>query len=164
MLDTGTVNKVVLVGYLMKDPEFVEMPEGKLKATLTIATKRQWLNENNEVKAFIDWHRVIVYGALAKSLETRAKKRNLVYVEGRTQNRMWKDDKGEARFVNEIIIDTNGRYQTLRVVRETKELNIDKSTDVSLLNEEQREALLIDEIESMLSGGDQISPTEIAVL
>lgn len=152
-LNTGTINKVMLVGYIIKEPELVELNDENVRASFVIATKREWINDQQELKSFYDWHRVVCFGNLAKSIVERAKKRNLSVVEGRIQTRQWKDEKGESRYITEIVIDGNsGKFITLRKVKETTEI-IDKNAEIKQeeLSEEQKEALMIDEIEKMLN-------------
>lgn len=153
-LQTGTINKVFLVGYVMKEVNIVEQ-NGVKKGTFVMVTHRQWVNEQQELKTFVEWHRIVTYGKLAESLIERAKERCLVCVEGRIQTRMY-EINGVTKFIKEIIVDgQSGKYQTLRRVRKSEEI-IDKTKEYKVedLNEEQREALLIDEINSMLLDDD----------
>lgn len=147
---SGTVNKVMLVGYIVKSPVLTELSGGNKKATFTLVTQREWVNDKEELKSITEWHRVICYGKLAESIEKRALERNLVYVEGRIQTRTW-EENGRRNYITEIIIPSGGRFMTIRTVKNTAEV-IGENAEINPeeLNEEQKEALMIDEIEKML--------------
>ena len=151
MFGLGTVNKVVLVGYIAKDVKKITLPDGKSKISLVVATQKEWIDGEGEFKTSIEWHNVVAYGAFADSIFNRALKRNLVYIEGRIKTRSWIDDQQIKRYITEIIIDGAGSsYQTLRKVKETSELVPAEGSEEKELTAEQKEAMMVDEIQNML--------------
>lgn len=153
MLGVGTVNKVVLVGYIAKEPKKITLPDGKSKVSFVIATQKDWIDGvSGEFKTSIEWHNVVAYGAFADSIFSRALKRNLVYIEGRLKTRTWTDEQQIKRYITEIVLDGAGStYQTLRKVKETKEVLLNENIVESELSPEQKEAILVDEIENLLN-------------
>lgn len=100
----GTVNKVIIIGRLGKDPEVRYMPSGMVVATLSLATNDGYKDKNTG--QFIDiteWHRVNVFGQQAETLRTYAKKGQLVYAEGRIRTNKWQDNAGQDRYTTEIV-------------------------------------------------------------
>ncbi len=152
MIGLGTVNKAVLVGYIAKETKKITLPDGKSKVSFVIATQRDWIDGDGEFKSSVEWHNVVAYGSFADSIFTRALKRNLVYIEGRLKTRSWTDEKNTKRYITEIILDGPGStYQTLRKVKESSELLTDENIQKQDMTAEQKEAVLVDEIESLLN-------------
>ena len=102
----GSVNKVILIGNLGKDPEVRRLENGSIVATFSIATSEVYTDKNtNEKKEITDWHDIIVWRGLAEVAEKYLKKGYKVYVEGRLKKRNWQDKEGITRYVTEIIAD-----------------------------------------------------------
>lgn len=102
----GSVNKVILVGNLGKDPEIRTMQNGDKVANLSIATSESWNDKNSgERKEKTEWHRVsIMNHALAEIAERYLKKGSTVYLEGSLQTRKWTDKEGTEKFSTEVVI------------------------------------------------------------
>lgn len=104
----GTVNRVILVGNLGKDPEVRYTPAGLAVATLTLATTEAWKDKasgTNQERT--EWHRVALYQRLAEIAGEYLKKGSKVYVEGRLQTRKWQDKTtGQDRYTTEIVADS----------------------------------------------------------
>ncbi|EMC9391358.1 single-stranded DNA-binding protein [Vibrio parahaemolyticus] len=99
------VNKVILVGNLGCDPEIRYMPNGNAVATLTIATSETWRDKGTgEQREKTEWHRVVIFGALAKVAENYLRKGSQVYIEGQLQTRKWQDQSGQDRFTTEVVV------------------------------------------------------------
>ncbi len=99
------VNKVILVGNLGNDPEIRSMPNGNAVATLTIATSETWRDKGTgEQREKTEWHRVVIFGALAKVAENYLRKGSQVYIEGQLQTRKWQDQSGQDRFTTEVVV------------------------------------------------------------
>ncbi|EPZ5421692.1 single-stranded DNA-binding protein [Vibrio parahaemolyticus] len=99
------VNKVILVGNLGSDPEIRYMPNGNAVATLTIATSETWRDKGTgEQREKTEWHRVVIFGALAKIAENYLRKGSQVYIEGQLQTRKWQDQSGQDRFTTEVVV------------------------------------------------------------
>lgn len=103
----ASVNKVILVGNLGRDPETRYMPNGEAVTNVAIATTESWKDKNSgEKKELTEWHRVTFYRKLAEIAGQYLKKGSAVYVEGRLQTRKWTDKEGVERYTTEIIADS----------------------------------------------------------
>jgi len=102
----GTVNKVILVGNLGKDPEVRAMQDGGKIVNLAIATSEQWRDkETQERKEKTEWHRVVIFNdKLAEIAEKYMRKGSKVYVEGQLQTRKWTDQSGQERYTTEVVL------------------------------------------------------------
>ena len=100
----ASVNKVILVGNLGRDPETRYAPSGGAICNVSIATTRNWKDKNSgEKREETEWHRVVFYDRLAEIAGEYLKKGRSVYVEGRLQTRKWQDKDGQERYTTEII-------------------------------------------------------------
>ena len=100
----ASVNKVILIGNLGRDPEVRYAPSGAAICNVTIATSRQWKNkESGERQEETEWHRVVFYDRLAEIAGEYLKKGRPVYVEGRLKTRKWTDKDGVERYATEIV-------------------------------------------------------------
>ena len=113
---SGSVNKVVLIGRVGKDPEIRTTQSGDKIATLSVATSETWRDKaTNERKERVEWHRVVIFNdKLAEVAEQYVKKGALVYIEGANQTRKWTDSKGVERFTTEVVLKAfNGQIQVV---------------------------------------------------
>ncbi|BAL97968.1 single-stranded DNA-binding protein [Rubrivivax gelatinosus] len=100
----ASVNKVILVGNLGRDPEVRYAPSGSAICNVTIATSRQWKDKTSgERQEETEWHRVVFYDRLAEIAGEYLKKGRPVYVEGRLKTRKWTDKDGVEKYTTEII-------------------------------------------------------------
>jgi single-strand DNA-binding protein len=100
----ASVNKVIIVGNLGKDPETRFMPSGGAICNVRIATTRNWKDKaSGEKKEETEWHSVVFYDRLAEIAGEYLKKGRSVYVEGRLKTRKWQDKEGLDRYTTEII-------------------------------------------------------------
>lgn len=103
----ASVNKVIIVGNLGRDPETRYMPNGEAVTNVAVATTESWKDKNTgEKKELTEWHRITFYRKLAEIAGQYLKKGSQVYVEGRLQTRKWTDKDGVERYTTEIIADT----------------------------------------------------------
>ncbi len=102
----GSVNKVILVGNLGKDPEIRTLNSGDRVANLTIATSETWRDKmTNERKEKTEWHRVVIFNDnLAKIAEQYLRKGSSVYIEGSLQTRKWTDQSGQEKYSTEVVL------------------------------------------------------------
>jgi single-strand DNA-binding protein len=102
----GSVNKVILVGNLGKDPEIRSTQDGRKIVTFSLATSESWRDKNSgERKEKTEWHRVVIFNeALAKVAEQYLKKGSKIYVEGALQTRKWTDQAGVEKYTTEIVL------------------------------------------------------------
>ncbi len=101
----GSVNKVVLLGNLGKDPEVRNTTTGQKIANLSIATSDTWKDKTGVKQERTEWHRVVIFNnALAELAEKYLRKGSKVYVEGQLQTRKWTDQNGQDRYTTEIVL------------------------------------------------------------
>ncbi len=102
----ASVNKVILVGNLGKDPDVRYLPDGGAVVNLALATSNSWKDKNTgEKREETEWHRVVIYGRLAEIAGEYCKKGRPVYIEGRLKTRKWQDQSGVDKYTTEIIAD-----------------------------------------------------------
>jgi single-strand DNA-binding protein len=103
----ASVNKVIIVGNLGRDPETRYMPNGEAVTNIAVATTESWKDKNTgDKKEVTEWHRITFYRKLAEIAGQYLKKGSSVYVEGRLQTRKWTDKENIERYTTEIIADT----------------------------------------------------------
>ena len=102
----GSVNKVILVGNLGRDPEIRRTQDGKPIANLNIATSESWRDKSTgERREKTEWHRVVIFnGGLCKIAEQYLKKGSKVYLEGQLATRKWTDKDGVEKYSTEIVL------------------------------------------------------------
>ena len=102
----ASVNKVIIIGNLGRDPEVRYTPNGAAVCNVSVATTRNWKNrESGEKQEETEWHRVVFYDRLAEIAGEYLKKGRPVYVEGRLKTRKWQDKEGKDNYTTEIIAD-----------------------------------------------------------
>lgn len=102
----GSVNKVILIGNLGKDPEVRHLENGATVANFSIATSEVYTDKNTGQKVEnTDWHDVVVWRGLAEVVEKYVRKGYKVYVEGKLKKRSWQDKEGNTRYTTEIVAD-----------------------------------------------------------
>jgi single-strand DNA-binding protein len=102
----GSVNKVILVGNLGRDPEIKQMPSGSSIANLSIATSESWRDKaSGERKEKTEWHRVVVFNeGLVRVIEQYVKKGSKLYIEGQLETRKWQDKDGNDKYSTEVVL------------------------------------------------------------
>ena len=102
----GSVNKVILLGNLGRDPEIRSMQSGSKMASFSIATSKRWKDRNTqEQKEKTSWHNIVVFGdGLVNIVENYVKKGSKIYVEGELQTRKWQDQEGNDKYTTEVIL------------------------------------------------------------
>ena len=101
----ASVNKVILVGNLGRDPEVRFMPNGEAVCNFSIATTDSWRDKNGQKQERTEWHNIVMYRKLAEIAGEYLKKGRPVYVEGRLQTRKWQTKEGQDRYTTEIVAD-----------------------------------------------------------
>jgi single-strand DNA-binding protein len=101
----ASVNKVILVGNLGRDPETRYMPDGGAITNISIATTSTWKDKSGEKQEATEWHRVAFFGKLAEIAGEYLKKGSQVYVEGKLRTRKWQDKDGQDKYTTEVIAD-----------------------------------------------------------
>lgn len=102
----GSVNKVILVGNLGRDPEIRSLQDGQKVANLSLATSESWRDKNSgERRERTEWHRVVVFSdRLVDVIEKYLRKGSKIYVEGQLQTRKWTDQSGQERYSTEVVL------------------------------------------------------------
>jgi single-strand DNA-binding protein len=101
----ASVNKVILVGNLGRDPETRYMTSGEAVTNIRLATTDTWKDKTGEKQERTEWHNIVFYGRQAEIAGEYLKKGRQIYVEGRLQTRKWQDKEGQDRYTTEIIAD-----------------------------------------------------------
>ncbi len=101
----ASVNKVMIIGNLGRDPEVRYMPDGGAIANISVATTDTWKDKSGEKQERTEWHRVAFFGKLAEIAGEYLKKGSQVYVEGSLRTRKWQDKEGKERYTTEIVAD-----------------------------------------------------------
>lgn len=106
----GSVNKVILVGNLGRDPEVRQTQSGSPIVQLSVATSENWRDrQSGERRERTEWHRVVIFNEnLAKIAEQYLRKGSKVYLEGQLQTRKWQDQSGQDRYTTEVVL---GRFR-----------------------------------------------------
>lgn len=100
-----SVNKVILVGRLGKDPETRYMTNGEAVTNATLATSENWKDKSGEKQEKTEWHNLVFYRRLAEIAGEYLKKGSQIYVEGKLQTRKWQTKEGQDRYTTEIIVN-----------------------------------------------------------
>ena len=98
-----SLNKCMIIGNLGRDPEMRYTPSGQAVTQFTVATNRNYRDQQGEWQSETEWFRVVVWGQQAERTAERLRKGNKVYVEGRIQTRQWADQSGAKRYTTELI-------------------------------------------------------------
>jgi single-strand DNA-binding protein len=118
---SGSVNKVILIGNLGKDPEIKRFENGAVIASFSIATSESYVDkQSGEKKEITDWHDVVLWRGLAEVAEKYLHKGTKIYVEGKLKKRSWQDKEGNTRYSTEVV----GDEMTILSRQENKENNV----------------------------------------
>ena len=101
----SSVNRVILIGRLGKDPETRYMPNGEAVTNLTLATSDTWKDKSGGKQERTEWHNLVFYRRLAEIAGEYLRKGSQIYVEGRLQTRKWQDKEGRDRYTTEIVVN-----------------------------------------------------------
>lgn len=99
-----SVNKIILVGRLGKDPEVRVMTSGESVANATLATTESWKDKSGSKQEKTEWHNLVFYRRLAEIVGEHLKKGSLIYIEGKLQTRKWQTKEGQDRYTTEVIV------------------------------------------------------------
>ena len=111
----GSVNKVILVGNLGRDPEVKSMQDGRSMVNMSVATSDTWRDrQSGERKERTEWHRVVIFNEkLAEVAQKYVRKGSKIYVEGQLSTRKWTDQSGQERYTTEVVIPRFGGALTM---------------------------------------------------
>jgi len=100
----ASINKVILIGNLGKDPEMKFTPSGKATCKFSLATNAKWTDANGEKKEAVTWHNIETWGRIAEICNEYLHKGSQVYIEGRIDNRSW-DDQGVKKYFSSVVAE-----------------------------------------------------------
>ena len=131
----GSVNKVILLGNLGRDPEIRSMQSGSKMASFSIATSKRWKDRNTqEQKEKTSWHNVVVFGdGLVNIVEKFVKKGSKIYVEGELNTRKYQDKDGNDKYTTEVVLQGYNCNLTLLDSRNNSGQPIENQEDISHL-------------------------------
>lgn len=110
----GSVNKVILIGNLARDPETRTLQNGSKVTNMTVATSESWKDKaTGQRKEKAEFHRVVIFGQLAEIAEKYCRKGSKVYVSGSLQTRKWTDQGGAEKYTTEVVLQAFGGELTL---------------------------------------------------
>ena len=142
----GSVNKVILLGNLGRDPEIRSMQSGAKMASFSIATSKRWKDRNTqEQKEKTSWHNIVVFGdGLVDIVEKYVKKGSKIYIEGEIQTRKWQDKDGNDRYTTEVL----GNQLTMLGSRGSSDNSnqMESSSDTPFPEDDSGEGLTDDDI------------------
>lgn len=101
-----SINKVILIGNIGKDPEIRVVREGNKVANFSIATTERYKDKNYQVQEQTEWHNIVIWGPLAEVVEKFVKKGSQVYIEGKMRTRSYQDQSGTTHYVTEVLANT----------------------------------------------------------
>ncbi len=99
-----SVNKVILIGHLGKDPELRYTPGGKAVVSFSLATSDRWTGQDGQKKESTTWHKIVAWERTAEVMKEYLHKGSEVYIEGRIDNRSWDDKEGKKQYTSEVIV------------------------------------------------------------
>lgn len=99
-----SVNKVIIIGNLTRDPEMRQTPNGQSVTTFGVATNREWITKGNDRKNSAEFHECVAWARLAEICSQYLKKGQLVYIEGYLKTRSWDSPEGIKKFKTEIVV------------------------------------------------------------
>lgn len=99
----ASVNKVILVGNLGRDPEIKMTPSGQKVASFSIATTEKYNDKQGQKQEKTDWHNIVAWSRLAEIIEQYVRKGSSVYIEGKLTTRSWDDQQGQKKYRTEVI-------------------------------------------------------------
>jgi len=138
----GSLNKVMLIGNVGKDPEIRTTQDGREIAQLTLATSEQWKDRNSgEKREKTEWHRVVVFSeGLVNVIKNYVKKGSKLFIEGSLQTRKWEDSSGHEKYTTEIVIQGyNGSITMLDSRGSGEKFEVDQSSDDKSMRESREE-------------------------
>ena len=133
---SGSVNKVILLGNLGRDPEIRSMQSGKKMASFSIATSKRWKDRNTqEQKENTSWHNIVVFNeGLVDVIEKYIKKGSKIYVEGELSTRKYQDNDGNDKYTTEVVLQGYNSTLTMLDSRNSGSASIEEAPNSSSLD------------------------------
>jgi len=140
---SGSVNKVILLGNLGRDPEIRSMQSGKKMASFSIATSKRWKDRNTqEQKENTSWHNIVVFNeGLVDVIEKYIKKGSKIYVEGELSTRKYQDNDGNDKYTTEVVLQGYNSTLTMLDSRNSGSASIEEAPNSSSLDSKLEDTL-----------------------
>ncbi|MCH2545236.1 MAG: Single-stranded DNA-binding protein [Alphaproteobacteria bacterium MarineAlpha5_Bin2] len=140
---SGSVNKVILLGNLGRDPEIRSMQSGKKMASFSIATSKRWKDRNTqEQKENTSWHNIVVFNeGLVDVIEKYIKKGSKIYVEGELSTRKYQDNDGNDKYTTEVVLQGYNSTLTMLDSRNSGSASIEEAPNSSSLDNKLEDTL-----------------------
>tara|TARA_B100001245_G_scaffold233920_1_gene218542 strand:- start:608 stop:1081 length:474 start_codon:yes stop_codon:yes gene_type:complete len=140
---SGSVNKVILLGNLGRDPEIRSMQSGKKMASFSIATSKRWKDRNTqEQKENTSWHNIVVFNeGLVDVIEKYIKKGSKIYVEGELSTRKYQDKDGNDKYTTEVVLQGYNSTLTMLDSRNSGSASIEEAPNTSSLDSKLEDTL-----------------------
>ncbi|MEE3121262.1 MAG: single-stranded DNA-binding protein [SAR324 cluster bacterium] len=145
----GSLNKVMLIGNLGKDPEIRYTQAGSAVANFPLATTDRWTDRQGQRQERTEWHDIVAFDRLADLAQSYLKKGKSVYVEGRLQTRSWEDQQGQKRYRTEVVANSmqfleprssgEQRNHSSGISEQSRNENVSTETESSSVAENQNE-------------------------
>ena len=150
---SGSVNKVILLGNLGRDPEIRSMQSGKKMASFSIATSKRWKDRNTqEQKENTSWHNIVVFNeGLVDVIEKYIKKGSKIYVEGELSTRKYQDKDGNDKYTTEVVLQGYNSTLTMLDSRNSGSASIEEAP-----NSSSSDSKLEDTLDSQLSDSQDL--------
>ena len=154
---SGSVNKVILLGNLGRDPEIRSMQSGKKMASFSIATSKRWKDRNTqEQKENTSWHNIVVFNeGLVDVIERYVKKGSKIYVEGELSTRKYQDKDGNDKYTTEVVLQGYNSSLTMLDSRNSVSIGTEDAPNISSSNN-QSEALISSQVSDSQDTDDDI--------
>ena len=139
----GSVNKVILLGNLGRDPEIRSLQTGNKMATFSVATSKRWKDKSTqEQKDKTSWHNIVIFGeGLVNIVEKYVKKGSKVYLEGELNTRKWQDKNGDDRYTTEVVLQGFNCNLTLLDSRSSSNQSQNTIEDQSSVDEDSKKSI-----------------------
>jgi len=138
----STVNKVILIARLTKDPELKHIPSGNAVCNISAATNEVWYDKDKQKQEKAEFHRLVIWGKQAESCNQYLKKGSLAYFEGKIETRSWDDKDGNKRYSTEVKVDkvqflpSNKDVNQASQAAEAKKPDYNVSTDANFASDD----------------------------
>jgi len=157
-MSVRSLNKVILIGNLTRDPELRYTPAGTAVCTFGLATNRQWTTQTGETKEETEFHRIVSWNKLAELCSQLLSKGRKVYVEGRLATHSWTGQDGAQRTTTEIVIDDMIILDSRKVYKEESEMSFPSRQTAPIKAEETQAADI--QTTDEITGADNLEPVK----
>ena len=139
----GSVNKVILLGNLGRDPDIRSLQTGNKMATFSLATSKRWKDKSTqEQKDKTSWHNIVIFGeGLVNIVEKYVKKGSKVYIEGELNTRKWQDKNGDDRYTTEVVLQGFNSNLTLLDSRSSSNQSQNTIEDQGSVDEDEKKSI-----------------------